>query len=85
MREIGAGNGRTFDDIEPLAQGRVWLGSQARSRGLVDEIGGLDKAIEMVKQKARIPAGERVSLMIYPGRRSLLDLIMKKPPGIESR
>jgi hypothetical protein len=32
----------------------------------------------MVKQKAKIPAGERVSLMIYPGRRSLLDLIMKK-------
>ena len=69
---------RRFDEIEPLAQGRVWLGSQARSRGLVDEIGGLDKAIEMVKQKARIPASERVSLMIYPGRRSLLDLIMKK-------
>jgi protease-4 len=69
---------RKFDEIEPLAQGRVWLGSQARSRGLVDEIGGLDKAIEMVKQKAKIPAGERVSLMIYPGRRSLLDLILKK-------
>jgi hypothetical protein len=32
----------------------------------------------MVKQKANIPAGERVSLMILPGRRNLLDLIMKK-------
>jgi protease IV len=69
---------RKFNDIEPLAEGRVWLGSQAKTRGLVDEIGGLDKAIEMVKQKANIPAGERVSLMIYPGRRSLLELIMKK-------
>ena len=69
---------RKFSEIEPLAQGRVWLGSQAKPRGLVDEIGGLDKAIEMVKQKANIPAGERVSLMIFPGRRSLLDLIMKK-------
>jgi protease-4 len=69
---------RKFDEIEPLAQGRVWLGSQARPRGLVDEIGGLDKAIEMVKQKAKIPAAERVSLMIYPGRRGLLDLILKK-------
>ena len=47
---------RTFDQIEPLAQGRVWLGSQAKPRGLVDEIGGLDKAIDMVKQKAKIPA-----------------------------
>ncbi len=69
---------RKFSEIEPLAQGRVWLGSQARPRDLVDEIGGFDKAIEMVKQKAKIPAGERVSLMIFPGRRSLLDLIVKK-------
>ncbi len=69
---------RKFSEIEPLAQGRVWLGSQAKQNGLVDETGGLDKAIEMVKQKAGIPAGERVSLMIFPGRRSLLDLIMKK-------
>jgi protease IV len=69
---------RKFDQIEPLAQGRVWLGSQAKERGLVDETGGLDKAIEMVKQKAKIPAGERVSLTIYPGRRNLLDLIMKR-------
>jgi len=69
---------RKFSEIEPLAQGRVWLGSQAKPRGLVDDTGGLDKAIEMIKQKANIPAGERVSLMILPGRRSLLDLIMKK-------
>jgi protease-4 len=69
---------RKFSEIEPLAQGRVWLGSQAQPRGLVDETGGFDKAIEMIKQKANIPASERVSLMILPGRRSLLDLIMKK-------
>ena len=69
---------RKFDEIEPLAQGRVWLGSQAKTRGLVDEIGGLDKAVELVKQKARIPAGERVSLIVYPGRRNILDILMKK-------
>ena len=69
---------RKFDEIEPLAQGRVWLGTQAKQRGLVDEVGGLDKAIEMVKLKAKIPAAERVNLPMYPGRRSLLDLILKK-------
>ena len=78
MTKVADARRRKFDEIEPLAQGRVWLGSQAKPRDLVDEIGGLDKAIEMVKQKAKIPAGERVSLMIFPGRRSLLDLIMKK-------
>jgi len=50
---------RGFDDIEPLAQGRVWLGSQARARGLVDELGGLDTAIELVKKKALFPPAKR--------------------------
>jgi protease-4 len=70
---------RAFNDIEPLAQGRVWLGSQAKARGLVDELGGLDTAIELVKKKAHIPAGERVSLVMYPPRRSLLDFVMRRP------
>jgi protease IV len=70
---------RTFNEIEPIAQGRVWLGSQAKARGLVDELGGLDKAIEQVKKKANIPAGETVSVLLYPARRSILDLLMKKP------
>jgi protease-4 len=68
---------RTFDQIQEVAQGRVWLGSQAKPRGLVDEIGGFDKAIELVKQKAKIPASERVSLMVFPGRRNILDILMK--------
>ena len=69
---------RKFDEIEPLAQGRVWLGSQAKSRGLVDELGGLDTALELVKKKANIAATERVRLVKYPGRRNLLEAIMKR-------
>jgi protease-4 len=64
--------------VEPLAQGRVWLGSQAKANGLVDELGGLDRAVELIKQKAKIPAGEKVSLVPYPPKRSLLDLIMSR-------
>ena len=40
---------RPYDQVEPLAQGRVWLGAQAKMNGLVDEIGGLDRAVEMIK------------------------------------
>jgi protease-4 len=69
---------RPFNQIEEVAQGRVWLGSQAKPIGLVDETGGLDKAIELVKQKAKIPLSERVSLMVYPGRRNILDILMKR-------
>ena len=63
--------------IEPLAQGRVWLGARARGNGLVDEIGGIDRAIEMIKAKAGIPATSRVSLVTWPPKRSLLDLAFK--------
>jgi len=69
---------RTFDEIHQVAQGRVWLGSQAKPRFLVDETGGLDKAIELVKQRAKIPASDRVTLMVFPGRRNILDILMKR-------
>jgi len=77
--KVAAARRRGFNDIEPLAQGRVWLGSQAKARGLVDELGGLDSAIELVRKKAHIPAGEKVSLVMYPPQRSLLDIVMRRP------
>ena len=48
-----------------------------KANGLVDELGGLDAAIGMVKEKAKIPAGEQVSVVMYPGRRSLLDVLLR--------
>ena len=75
VTKVAAARHRTFAEIEPLAQGRVWMGSQAKSHGLVDELGGLDTAIDLIKKKARIPASEHVDLVVYPGRRSILDRI----------
>jgi protease-4 len=79
VAKVAEARRRGFNEIEALAQGRVWLGSQAKARGLVDELGGLDSAIELVKKKAHIPAGEKVSLVTYPPRRSLLDIVMRRP------
>jgi protease IV len=69
---------RKFAEIEPLAQGRVWLGEQAQARGLVDQLGGLDAALELAKQKAKIPASEKVAVDIFPSNVSLFDLILKR-------
>ncbi|MCB9881317.1 MAG: signal peptide peptidase SppA [Planctomycetes bacterium] len=41
-------------DLDPLAGGRVWSGEQARDRGLIDEIGGIDSAIAKVAEEAKI-------------------------------
>jgi len=76
--KVAAARHRSYDQIEPVAQGRVWLGSQAQPRGLVDRLGGIDVAIDLLKQKANIPASENVALIMYPAHRSLLDLLMKR-------
>jgi protease-4 len=79
VSKVAEARHRKYDQIEPVAQGRVWLGSQAKDRGLVDELGGLDTAISMVKKKANIPASENVALMVYPPRESLFNMLLKKP------
>jgi protease IV len=75
---VAEGRKRPFDQIEPLAQGRVWVGAQAKDNGLVDQLGGLDRAIEVLKQQAHMPASDRVTLVPYPGRRSVLDLLVSR-------
>ena len=78
VNRVATARHRSFNEIEPLAQGRVWLGDQAKERGLVDELGGLDTAIDLVKQKAKIPAAEHVSLVMYPSRRSIVDVLLRR-------
>ncbi len=78
LAKVAGARHRPAADIETVAQGRVWLGSQARANGLVDELGGLDSAVELVKRKANIPAGEQVSVVVYPPRRTILDLLLQR-------
>ena len=65
----------TPEKIDAVAQGRVWTGQQARERGLVDALGGLDTAVRIAKDRAGIPADEDVELVAYPSRRSLFETI----------
>ncbi len=58
VSRVAEGRKKAFDQIEPLAQGRVWVGAQAKENGLVDELGGLDRAIEILKQQAHMPASD---------------------------
>jgi protease IV len=75
--KAAASRKKTYDQLDAIAQGRVWLGSQAKQNGLVDDLGGLDKAVELVKQKAGIPASEKIRLVPYPGRRSIFDELLR--------
>jgi len=46
--------------METVAQGRVWSGQDAFSRGLIDSVGGLSQALAIAKQKANIPKDKKV-------------------------
>src|SRR6185436_8638693 len=68
----------------PICQGRVWTGRQAKQLGLVDELGGLDRAVTIAKQKAKIAPDAEVELVIYPPKKSFYDLF-KSPFGASDR
>ena len=76
VKKVADSRKRKFEDIEPKAQGRVWLGDQAKEQGLIDELGGIDQAIEIAKRQAKVPAGDIVSLIVYPPKRSLFDVVL---------
>ena len=67
----------TPEKLDAIAQGRVWTGRQAKGIGLVDELGGLDRAIAVAKLRAKIPAESDVEVVVYPARRSFFDLVSK--------
>lgn len=70
--------GRKFPGVEAVhevARGRVWTGAQAKERGLVDEFGGLDRAVEVAKELAGIPADKGVRRVVYPTPRPFFQQI----------
>ena len=53
---VAEGRGLSRERVHELARGRVWTGADARERGLVDELGGLDLAFDLARKKAGLPA-----------------------------
>jgi protease-4 len=76
LADVAEERGMTFEEAEALAHGRVWTGRQAKENGLIDDVGGLDRAIEMAKELAGIPADEQVTVVHYPKKKELLELIL---------
>jgi len=57
LTHVAQGRGKTPAAVDAIAQGRVWTGTDARARGLVDELGGYDVAVKAAAQLAKLPAG----------------------------
>ncbi len=59
---VADGRGRPIEEIEPIARGRVWLAADAHRLGLVDELGGMDAALDLLKERIDVPARVRERL-----------------------
>jgi protease-4 len=66
VRDVAEGRAMSVDEVNAIAQGRVWSGKRAQEIGLVDRIGGLSEAIRLAKQEAGIDPGEQVNFKILP-------------------
>ncbi len=77
VSKVAEARGKEYDAIDEVAQGHVWLGTQALENGLVDELGGFERAISMAKERAGIKEDEDVSLVTYPATKNLLEIIFE--------
>jgi len=76
ISKVGKGRNKDKAYIDSIGQGRVWTGKQGKDNGLVDEYGGLDKAIEIAKQLANIPADKSIQRIIMPKPPTFLEELM---------
>jgi protease-4 len=70
LTKVAEGRNMTKDEVNAVGRGRVWTGAQARDLKLVDELGGLTKAVELAKGLAGIAREEEVRLVVWPKKRT---------------
>ncbi|GAP65216.1 signal peptide peptidase SppA, 67K type [Mizugakiibacter sediminis] len=64
--KVAAARGTTVEAIDAVARGRVWTGKQALQRGLVDQLGGLDDAVRLAAERAKLGRDYAVSYVERP-------------------
>ena len=75
---VAQGRKMSVNDVEKIAQGRVWLGQDALKIKLVDELGGLDRAVAKAAELAKL---QEYHTSPYPGKSSWLDQLLNQASG----
>ena len=78
VNKAAAGRSKSFEDIDEIAQGRVWTGRQAQELGLVDELGGLDDALSIAKKQAGFTEDDKVNLIVLPRQRPFFEQLIEQ-------
>lgn len=83
VAKVAEARGLTVDEVELKARGRVWSGNMARSLGLVDRIGGLDEAVDCVRDMLGIPEDEDPELVVYPRPRKFIEMVLNPDQDLQ--
>ncbi len=83
--KVAAGRKMNIEQVNTIGQGRVWTGTQAKANGLVDEFGGFEKAIEIAKQLANLPADQDVRRVVFPAPKPFFEEWFGDPDASEIR
>jgi protease-4 len=75
LAHVAEGRGKSSSDIDKIGRGRVWSGADALKVGLVDELGGINAAVETAKKLAKIKPEQQVRLILYPKRKSFFEIL----------
>ncbi len=82
---VAEGRGMTVEDVDNIAQGRVWTGAEALEIGLVDEIGTLEDAIEYALLCTEGARGVKdVQILSYPKPQTTLDMLLESLGAAEN-
>ena len=75
-RKAAAGRKLPLEQLQKVARGRVWTGEDAKAKGLVDELGGMRRALELAKAAANIPPDRPVRVRVYPKEKKGVEALM---------
>jgi len=85
---VARGRGMAQEDVHAIAEGRVWTGQQAKELGLVDELGGFNRALEITREEIGLDPDQPVKLQRFPKPKSpwksALDLIQQPLAAISA-
>lgn len=78
LEHVAAGRAMPLDEVREVARGRVWIGADAHRLGLVDDLGGLDRAVELAADAAGLPEDQPRNLVYFPEPKGWIHLLLEQ-------
>ena len=76
--KVAEGRHLSGERVKEIAKGRIWTGEDAKAIGLVDELGGFDTALQLVKKAIGVPENDDVKVVVLPHRKKLYEFLLPR-------